>query len=392
MVRENCKHPEQGYTHPLYSAPACPRINLRGAASLFSGLLSAFLLTQSFSCSLLSPARGEATESPVPLALRLQAPEIRKYSFSPADRISINGRNGLRIVLHPNSLEIPDSCNTVDAYFADYINPLETVASNLDFLEAGQGMDIQGNADSGKDSSGFAEKPATRQNAQQTGQGPSPSLLESAGMFDLKIYCGQTQVHLKKGRSLIVHPPGTVPGEEFGTYIRTEEGWKQEGSQTPSRNSYIFRGKVILQQENAGGIKVLDMDESFVQFSSPTANYSLRLEPGQKRRVLFAAPQHIPEEMVFQSSGDPGIRRVEDISLASIPEAAKGDSLVAISRSDIPPELFTERCRILVQVIRSDTGRPQQGMGRLFWNGRAEISTNGSFCISEEKLEQSNNN
>ncbi|MCB1137454.1 MAG: hypothetical protein KDK23_01815 [Leptospiraceae bacterium] len=329
----------------------------------------------------------------MPLALRLQAPQTKKYNFSPEERISIEGRNGLRIVLHPNSLEIPEHCHTLDAYFTDYVNPLETVAANLDFLEAEQERISEGNTDSESDSSAFAENPTKQKDAkeieQEVSKTPGPSLLESAGMFDLRIYCGQEEVHLKKGQNLLVSPPRTVPGEEFGTYVRTEDGWKQEGRQKPSRNSYIFRGKVKLQQENAGGIRVLDMDEGFVQFSSPTANYSLRLEPGQKRRVLFAAPQHIPEEMVFQSSGDPGIRRVEDISLASIPEAAKGDSLVAISRSDIPPELFTERCRILVQVIRSDSGMPQAGAGRLFLNGAPEVSANGRFCLSEAILGES---
>ena len=354
----------------------------------------------------------ENTDSQAPEALRRFAPEPREFSFDPAKPFVVEGRNGLAIRIRPGDLDLPEACqqpgSKVDGRLTDYISPLEVVAANVDFLTVSGVRNAQtAMDDSGQGSSDVGFESRDR-----------PVLLESAGMFDLKLYCNGSPVSVAEGKRIAVKKPDTIQGSELGMYKRTSNGWQESPLRRPSAQSVIFRGRVELVPAGPGNsspgespnkdpdgvanddtndsesesadksprITILDAQQHYELESYPPGEFSIRATPGERKNAWFVSPRHRPWYFSYGAPENPGVNRVPPVWLKAFPEPVDADTIVEVQRSDLIEEMKSEKCSAHLTLFHYDTGWPSFGL-RVKINGKARDTDRAAgFCISESEL------
>lgn len=325
--------------------------------------------------SSLVPALDQGDRNSVPEVLLSMQPEPRRFSFDPSQSYTIRGRDGLALRILPGTLDLPSDCQVpgsqVDGSLTDYISPLEVVAAGGDFLTA----------------SSQSNKPSTEDDELASRQPDKPIILESAGMFDLKLYCNGNPVKVAEGMGIGVQKPETVPGNEFGVYRRTSNGWEESPLRRPANNSVVIRGRANLASGESGQISILDHDQLLEIEVYQPGQFSIRATPGKEERVWFVSPRHRPTLAIYKLPDQPGIINVASEELLPFPQVVDQDSILEAERFDQPPYGISANCGANVDIVHYDTGRPSYGLRIRKAGQEVETTYQGGFCLSIQELE-----
>ncbi|MCB1303139.1 MAG: hypothetical protein KDK37_02625 [Leptospiraceae bacterium] len=319
------------------------------------------------------PAAFRPQKTVIPPALKLLQPQKRSVTVEPDRTTSIQGKNGMKITIPANALDVPAECGTTPVT-ADY----KEITSSLDVIASGSDMLLSPDSD----------------------PGTAPVILESAGMFDLKIKCGDRDVPLKPGQTLQLDHSGIPANAPFQLYRRTPDGWSLAENSMPEPDS---------QKRALTKVPVLDA-KSRLKISAPNMNpaeyggqtshvFRTSSQPGMVQIGLFpdigidffvSAPGYLPRVVSVPSQKGPGVYAADPVLLRPMDVAIKRGEIQLIGKDPLTQlgEVYREnvKCKIVIVQFDLTDGKPRRGASGVWLDSEGSPrSADGSFRYLESE-------